>query len=554
MRLDRVVELADRAYSQGEYYMQRKLLYVIVLCLFAELTSGFMPVAAFAQDGTNQNPQLLIKIRNIDQLLDNIEKMIQPPTAQGSPAISPIAMLRGMIQGTAWIDPQRCIAACQVSKDAKSKLVVLVPFRTANTSFQMISSAIAGENYYLLSFPPEPGFSVDPAIKASLIKASATLPDSSLVVEVSVGLFMDQIESQMTAAMKTLENFPQTQTGLSAITPQESLEMLTGIIKTMKQAETIRYGLDISGDIFTLQFDVNALPNTPLAGVLVDSGGNSRLMNYQSDLPIQFRSRAHKMGDMLKLMNSSVGEFYRKIGIDFDKMGETVEYFAGESAGGMKISSDGFAIEAISVLRPGTNGGSFITNTYLPFIQNYSLQMSNLAAKQTGKPAIPLYEQTADSMVAGIKVIGFKANSNSLAMPDKQQATILGKLAFEIRIAAVDDMILVASDDARLADLIQRSRGLKESAAQGPMMRFDLDLDSLIKGIQSLLPPSKTPVVLPDNLGKVTVNAEINNGKMATSVSFNIASLQKLFDALKAQALKQALPQAGVNARQPAIR
>jgi hypothetical protein len=532
--------------------MKRKLLNLVVLCLFTGLAAGFIPVAADAQDGTNQKPQLLIKIHNIDQFLNDIEKLM--PRTQGSKAIPPTAMARGMLQGTGWIDPQRSIVASMVSKDAKSKWVILIPFRTANPNFQSAIGAIAGEDYYLAAFPPEPGFTVNPAIKESLLSASTAAATGSLVIEAAVGQLLDAAEPQLAAAMKNMQTLPQVQTGQSGMSPQESLEILTGMMKTLRQAETLRYGLDLSGDILTLQLDIDARPNTPLASALIDPGGDSRLMNYPIDAPLQFRSRAYNMTGMMNLLGSDLGSFYRRIGIDFDRMGEMAKYLTGETASGVKISSDGLVVETISILQAGINGEAFLSNTYLPWLENYSLQMSNLAAQKTGKPTAPLYKRTADSTVAGIKVMGVKADFNAIIPPEKRQAGIFNNLAFEMRIAAVGDMMFAASNDAELEGLISRSRGLTKSPAHGPTIRVDLELGTFLKSIQSLSPSAGASVVWPDNLGNLTINAEIGNGKLATRTSFNIANLSKLSEAFKSMALKQALTPTGVNSLNPAAK
>jgi hypothetical protein len=540
------------SYHQGEESMKQKLLNLVALCLFAGLAAGFIPMAASAQGGTNQKPQLLIKIRNIDEFLNNIEKLI--PRAQGSGSLLPTAMARGMLQGTDWIDPQRSIVAGMVSKDARSKWVILIPFRSANPKFQSVTGAIAGEDYYLATFPPEPGFTVNPAIKESLLSASAAAATGSLVIEAAVGQLLDAAEPQLSAAMKNMPTLPQVQKGQSGMSPQESLEIVTGMLKTLRQAETLRFGLDLSGDILTLQLDIDARPNTPLASALIDSGGDSRLMNYPIDAPLQFRSRAYDKTGMIGLLGSSLGSFYRRIGLDFDRIGEMTKYFTGETASGMKISSDGFVVETISVLQPGINGEAFLSNTYLPWLENVSLQMSNLAAQQTGKPAAPLYKRTADSTVAGIKVMGVKANVNAIIPPEQQQAGIFKNLAFEMRIAAVGDMMFAASSDAKLESLITRSRGLTKSPAHGPAIRVDLKIGELFKSIQSLSPSAKGPAVWPDNLGNLTMNVEISNGKLATRTSFSIDDLRKLSEAAKSIAPKQASKPAGVNSVNPAVK
>ena len=123
-----------------------------------------------------------------------------------------------------------------------------------------------------------------------------------------------------------------------------------------------------------------------------------------------------------------------------------------------------------------------------------------------------------------------------------------------MRLAAAGDMMFAASSDAKLEGLINRSRGLTKSPAHGPTIRVDLKLGDLFKSIQSLSPSAKVPVVWPDNLGNLTMNTEIGNGKLATRTSFSIDDLRKLSEAFKAQATKQALTPAGVNDGNPAVK
>jgi hypothetical protein len=261
-------------------------------------------------------------------------------------------------------------------------------------------------------------------------------------------------------------------------------------------------------------------------------------MNYNSDMPIQFRSRAHDMTNLLNLMGSAFGSFYRRLGLDFEKMGDMAKSFTGETAGGMRISSSGLALETISILQPGVNGEAFLSNTYLPWLANYSLQMSNLTAQQTGKPPAPIYERTADSMVAGVKVMGVKPALSALVPSEKRKAGILDNMAFEIRIAAVGDLMFMASDDAKLEGLINRARSLKKSPAQGPISRIDLELGTFFKEIQALSPSAGASVVWPDNLGKLTTYVEMHNGKLITRTSFSLDDLRKLSTSFKAQTTK----------------
>jgi hypothetical protein len=525
--------------------MKRKLLSLIAICLLAGLTAELIPAAAGAQEASTQKPQLLIKIRNIDQFLDDIDKLVA--TFQESKTAPPqTAMLRGMLQGTDWIDPQRSIVAGVIIKDPKPELAILIPFRKENPGFKAMLGATAGENYYLGTIPPQPGFSASPAMKDALLKASSSVTKGSIVIEAAAGPLLDQIEPQMKAAMKMAENSPQAKANPAGISPQASMEAVSSFLKIFRQAETIRYGLDISGDTLTLLFDMDALPNTPLSGLLIDSGGDSRLMNYPIDMPVQLRFRANDMAGMLNLLvESGLDSFYRQIGIDFGKMGDIVKQFTGEAAGGINISSNGVATEFVYILKPGVDGDSFISKTYLPWLDRYGSELSNAASKQTGNPPAQIYKRTADSTVAGVKVRGVKGEIGTVLPPELRKTGLLSNFAVESRIAAIGDMMFVAPSDAQLEALIKKSQNLKKSPAQSPIFQAEVDLGALIKSIQSLIPSTEKTIVWPDNLGNVTIAAEMNKGKLASRTSFNMEVLRKLATVIQDSAKKKAAPPTG---------
>jgi hypothetical protein len=525
--------------------MKRNLLNLIAICVLAGLVAGLIPAAAVAQDTSAQKPQLLIKIRNLDQFLNDVDKLMS--AVQESKTAPPqTAMLRGMLQGTDWIDPQRSIVAGIMLKDPKPEIAILVPFRKENPGFKAMLGATAGENYYLGTIPPQPGFSVSPAMKDALLKASSSVTKGSLVIEAAAGPLLDQVEPQMNAAMKMAVNSPQAQANPGGISPQASMEAVSSFLKIFRQAETVRYGLDISGDTLTLLFDMDALPNTPLSGLLSDPGGDSRFSSYPIDMPIQLRTRANDMAGMVNLlMGSGLDSFYRQMGIDFGRMGDIVKQFTGEMAGGANFSSNGIAMEFVYVLKPGVDGDSFISKTYMPWLEKYGSELSSAASKQTGNPPVPIYKRTADSTVAGVKVRGVKGEISAILPPEMRKNEVINKFAVESRIAAIGDMMFVAPSDAQLEALIRKSQSFKKSPAQGPIIQAEVDLGAFIKGIQSFIPPTGKSVVWPDNLGKMTMAAEMNNGKLATQTSFNMDVLRKLVAVIRDSARKQAAPPAG---------
>ena len=89
--------------------MKTNVLKLIVICMYTVLSTGWGSTMAHAQNTNDQPPQLVIKIRDINQLMSDVEQLI--PLDQGQAATQQVAMLRGMLQGTDWIDPGRSIVA-----------------------------------------------------------------------------------------------------------------------------------------------------------------------------------------------------------------------------------------------------------------------------------------------------------------------------------------------------------------------------------------------------------------------------------------------------------
>jgi len=516
--------------------MKRKMLRLIVFCMFIGLVAGFLSPAVNAQEGPDPEPVLMIKVRNIDQLISDVEKFV--PQTPESKAGQQIGMLRMMLQGTDWIDSERSIVAGMVLEAEQAKWVAMIPFSAENPGFQQAFNAIAGNGYYMLAIPPQPGSSVSPAVESRLISASIAPVESNLVFEAAAGKLLGMLKPQMAAISKKIETAPPEQIEASGITPEQIQSMVDSAMGTLGQVDVLRFGLDLSEDIFTLNFGVDSLPNTMLAGILVDQGGDDRLGAYEFDMPMEFRSKPYNMSGMMELFESTYGQLYSQLGLDFADMKEITEAFTGEMAGGMGISSDGFMMEMIGTLQPGVDGADYVQNTYMPWFDRYNDQISNALAKETGNTGIPLYERTADSTVAGLKVMGVKTNFGAVIPPDQQENNPLANQAFEIRMAGADNLIFFASNDAKLGALITKARGMAAAPFQGPTMSFDIDLGAFFKDIQTLLPPDKVTTPLPVDLGKMSIQADVRDGKLATRTSFNIADMQKLTAAIAAAASK----------------
>lgn len=512
--------------------MRTKVLKQIAICMFVVLTAGFISPAADAQETNNQNPILLVKIRNIERFLNDIETLMPQTSKQFS-------SVRTMLQGTHWIDAERSITAGMVLEGTKTNWILLIPFRTANANFQMILNATARKDYYVATFPPQPNSAISPAIEESLLQASITPVIGSITLEASTGRLLHMIEPQLDAALKQMEAFQSAPTNQSGLPQLETRAIFSDMLNFFKQMETLRLGMDLSDNILTLQYDIDALPDTLLARILTDPHSDTRLMNYLSDMPIQFRSRAPGMSDMMELANLVYGRLYGQLGINFDQMSELTKAFTGEIAGGMKMDATGIAMEAIYVLQPGINGEDFLYNTYLPWFERYGQQLSGLLAKQPGGLQSSLYERTPDSLVDGLKVIGMKQNLNAILATTGQNPAIFDKLAFEMRLASAGDLMFIASDDVKMANLIRTAHSLIKTPAQGPTTQVDIKLGALLKGIQSIMPTGGTSMVWPSDLGNMTMKTEMWDGKLTSRTRINIDEIRKLVSAVKAQTLKK---------------
>lgn len=531
--------------------MKTKMKRVLVICMFAGFIAGLIPQAANAQQEANQSPILLVKIRNINQLLDDVQKLMPP--APGSKTGQQIAGLRGLLQGTDWIDSERSIVAGMLLEGQKAKWDVLIPYRTANPNFQKAFNAIESDGCYMAAFPTQQGVSVSPAVRDSLIKASKTLAAGNLTLEASPSRLLPMLQPQMAAALKKMETAPPPKTDQITLKPQQIESMLNSMVEALSQVDILRVGLGLSGDVFTVHFDLDALPNTKLAGLLVDRDGDMRLMNCRFDMPIEFRSRGHNMSGLTDLMKSVYGPIFSQLGINVDDMVGLISVFTGEMAGGISIDKDGLVIEEIAVLKPGINGEEFLQNTYMPWFERYNKQVSEMAAKQSKKPGVLLYERTADSMVDGIKVVGVNTNLDAVLPPDAQKNNPFAGKVLEMRMAAAGNLLFMASSDRRIGDLITMSHSLVAVPAQGPTFSFDLDLGAFFKEIKSMLPPGKASNPLPSDLGKITVQGDIGNGKLATQTSFNIAELQKLVSAIGSAAARKAGTKTNSPAANPSV-
>ena len=227
-------------------------------------------------------------------------------------------MIKGMLQGTDWIDPLRSIVAGMQYDGQATAWTVLVPFQTPNENFKGAYGAIAGEDYYVLRFPPAPEMTVAENEQTYLVQASRQASDANLIVEMTVHDGVRQSETQIESAIQAMAASAADGEAPALLSPEEVQGMARDFLATLKQVDTLRVGLTIDPEALLLLLDVKGVPESYLAGLLTDPQTDVRLGGYQPDYPMQFRSRAYNAAGVLQMLGASFGQPYRKKGFGGD--------------------------------------------------------------------------------------------------------------------------------------------------------------------------------------------------------------------------------------------
>jgi tetratricopeptide (TPR) repeat protein len=531
---------------------QRIAITTVWLGLAVFILGGMLP--AYGQASANAAlPSLLIKIRNIDQVLQDMESLV--PSNPGADAASQTAMIKGMLQGTDWIDPSRSIVAGMNYDGQATSWMVLVPFQTPNENFKGAYGAIAGEDYYVLRFPPTPEMKVSETEQAYLVKASGQSSEANLIVEMAVHDVVRQSENQIETAIQAMAANATTGDAPAQLTPEEVQGMARDFMTALKQVDTLRVGLNIDPEALLLLLDVKGVPESYLAGLLTDPKTDVRLGGYQPDYPIRFRSRAYNAAGFLQMLGTSLGQIYRKMGFDFDELGEIAKGITGEMAGGMALDKNGMTFEMIYALHDTVDGNAYLEEVYLPWFEKYNRRMAALVETQSGPSVTPLYERMPDTTVAGRKVIGVRTRFPAMTPAGNHGAAAATLQDYQTRMTSVDGLILAASTDAAIEKMFQQMGQFQRGPAQGPLAEFSMDLGAYLRGLQNLMPNADPSVTIPPHLGDLSMQAILQEGELRTRTNINVQDMQQLtalFASLSAQAANQTESAAGAAGAQPA--
>jgi hypothetical protein len=471
---------------------------------------------------------VIIKISQLEKTLDIIDELVIADPSR--PLASPTTLIRGMLQGTGWIDPDRTIVIGIEMRNSLPIGTALIPFRQANNDFQKAYQASAGPDYYILSCPPGQEVNISGALEAVLVNASKSKPVNSISAEFRVSDLLKKGESKIQEALQNLENMPVDETKEFAPKPQEIKNMLSNIIDTARQLELFIWGLDFNQKRITSFFEAKAEKETVLAELFAQNGSTMRLGHYRPQYQINFRSRSYDIGRAAEFIDSFLGDFYRCLGIDFSGMTAIWKSFTGEMAGGMSTDKAGAKFEMISVLKEGKTADDFLEAVYLPWIERYNQILTQILEKQFPGQSTQLFKRTADTTVAGHKVIGIKTQAPPLFFSADKHQTPGGTdfMKYEMRMTTVGNLFIMAPDDKRINELIRVAETFRESPAEGSLMTYDIDIAGYFNSVKEMLPGLPTGGISLPQTGRMTGCLDLKDGRAFGESSIMIDDVKKI--------------------------
>ena len=508
---------------------QRMLGISVWFCLLA--LAGAPALAAPTADNLQPAaaPDLLIKIRHVDQLLDLVDDLSQDFVKPS--AAKPSAMLRGMLQGTDWIDPGRLIVIGVDLQAPKPRAVVLIPYQRPNDNFKNAFRAVASGQAYLLPLPPASGAVVPPGFQAALRRASTAGAANALTFEVAAARLLDKKSNQIRAMLDQKLKSPRLPAGELAIPPAETAATLSQMVDTLKQLKAFSVGIDLDKTRLQVRFEARALPGTELDRLFRKPGGTLLLNRYHPPQPMTFHSGNYDIARMMRLFTRLFGRVYQRIGMDIGGIAKIAEHMTGETAGGISYTTDPVSFEMISVLKDARSAQKFLTSEYIPWMIAYGRQMTAILEKQTGEKVPSVVTQTPATKVDGHRVFGFRFKApltppvNGGSRPGMSPAFI----DYQVRITTAGRMLLIAPDDQRIAQLIRIAGTSKPEPAQPPLMRADFDTSQYLTLVSRQMAHSADSPLPPlPKTGKVQFNMDVKAGTAVSSFAIAVNDIKNM--------------------------
>ncbi len=509
--------------------------FLIILFIFASC------ISVNAAENATTRPDIIIKISRLNQAINAIDKMAAADMDQ--PTSAPSFFFRSLLFGTDWIDPDRPIVIGidfkNMAPGAKPKMAALIPYTRQNEDFHISYNAVSKIDHYIVSLPPDEGNVVSDQMAYDLARASLKKPDGMLSMELAASQLLNKADSQIQKMLLELDSKLDDQTTpANNLTPEDINKLLKNLINTAKQLEMFSVGIDITDADLIIFSDALALQGTDLSKLFTRSAASktSHMGKYTPKHHINFKSASYDFKGMLTFFNTMFGEFYKKIGIDLADIENMASYFTGEMAGGMSFNGSSpnmdMDIEMIAVLnKTEKTGAEFLETVYLPWMLDYGQNIASFYNQHTpGEKVKNIFSTTSESKVLDHKVFGVECEI-PVMMPDIAPKNTI---KFHFRTTAVGNLLLTASSDERLEQLIQIAGTLEKQPYDGPLMKMDIDLGAYLDAIRKMIPETASGMDFnfPD-LGSLAYTLDMEKGKLSNKYIIKIDDIRSMVSAFK---------------------
>jgi hypothetical protein len=511
---------------------QRSVFKIISFIFFLFFLSGSNVV--FSQVTNKAHWDIILKIEKLDETLTIIDELIG--TDKQQPEKSPTAMLRAMLQGTDWIDPSRSVVIALQLQETQPLAVALIPFRKPNDLFRSMFNAASGPNYYLVPIPPGQEINLSTATETTLLAESNKIANKSISLKILVEQLFKKSEAQIRGMLMDRQNVqPAPQDVEQLFSSDDIEEMVNSLLGVAAQLETFSIGLNLSPEIITASMDIQAREKTLLANLFSPNTQKTILHRYTPTYQMNYKMARFDMTGMLKLMDQLFGKMYQQMGVDFKELTSIADHFTGETAGGMNYDITGSSFEAITVLKTTQNSPKFFETVFFPWLKNYNNTIQKMLETQWGNKIDPIYHRTLDSMVSEHNVVGVNIQFPLLPSTDgsvELSTQNMNTISYEMRMTVADNLLLIAPDDARIAELIRTAKNLKQESLNGPMAWFEMDMTSYFNMLKNIIPELSASGPVPD-MGKISYTADMKNGCFAARSFLKAQNIRNMIQYFK---------------------
>ena len=371
---------------------------ILAICLIVGmvLLMGSLQSTAAAAD-------LILKISRLKQALDLIDSLGLSDTGQ-----PPTAALRGMLQNVEWIDNERSIVLSWDKSGDRPLSAMLVPYRQANSNFKKAYNAISRKDYYILSLPPGKAVVIPESVEKDMAGASREVSASTVSMTLALRQVIDYNRDSIINMLNTVRQMlSENQIDPLAPTAEETRQMLISLVDIAEQIDLLSHSLDLNEQQFKMVAETVPVKDSELSAFFASTGMTTRLDAYRPAHDIIFRSRSYHVDSALDMLDTILGPFYKKLGIDFADLILIGRHFTGETAGGMTYGSGArILVESMAVLKDDVDSKKFMEKVYLPWAEEYGKNVTGVMEKRIGKKISPVLTRTPDSTVGGHRATG----------------------------------------------------------------------------------------------------------------------------------------------------